>query len=220
MGTAMHVLAISLSLIWVLLLWRLTRGFRVNFKTCLMAIIACCLVVIISQPSLWQALYNGYPGDSFFTLKTGGRVGVLAISGLSILLFSFMLDQKSRWILRKTSASLSSRVLSLIADCALGLAVFGFLYSLSPQIYYTFYRVLIPGLPNQIVIQSLFDWERLHLIAGLPADGSLSHHLSGIVLLAIIPFTAWRHAMDKKWGIEGIILMIPAVLALQYTTFF
>lgn len=216
----MHVLAVPLSLVWLLIAWRIAQGRPFGAPLFLFMTAAALIAVFLSSPALWQAAYAGYPQDSFFTLKTSGRAGVLAISVVSILIFFILLAAKSRSILRRTGTGSAIRFAGFLADCGLGLAIFGFLYSLSPQIYYTFYRLIIPGLPNQLVIKSVFDWERLHLVAGLDPDHMLARHLAGAVLLAIVPFTALIHSRDEKWQREGIILTIPAALALQYGAIF
>lgn len=216
----MHVLAITLSLIWMLLFWRFTRGFRLHLPVYLVAAFACCIAVVISQSDLWKAVYNGYPQDGFFDLTLTGRAGVLAISTSCIAIFFLLLAAKTRWILARTSPNLTARIFSLIADCTISLALFGFLFSLTPQLYYTLYQFVFPGLPNQIVIKSVFHLEKLHLIATLAEDDNLSHHLSGIVLLAVIPFTTWLHGMHRSWRKESILLSIIAVLTLQYASIF
>lgn len=203
----MSVLAASLTLIWLVFFWQLTLQ-RPIIKPLLFtfAVIAGLIAVFLSSPSLWQAVARGYPRDSFFTLDLIGRIGVVAISVFSILLFFMFMKVKTTFILKLTGTTWATRILSLFVDSGIGLALFGFLYALSPQIYYTFYRITFPGLPQKIVIKTVFDSDQLIQIAYLSAEGTLSHHLSGVVFLTIIPVTAWLHA--KKWQKQAAVLPV------------
>ena len=216
----MLVLAVTLSLIWMLLFWRFTRYPSQSWGKYLFGILACFIAVFLSSPELWQSISGGYREDGFFDLNTTGRVGVIAISTFCIAAFYLLLAAKTRWILTLTSPSLASRIFSLVVDCIISLALFGFLFSLTPQFYYTLYQFVIPELPNQIVIKSVFDFEKLRSIARLAVDDNLSHQLSGIALLAIIPYISWLYGMHRTWHKESIVLTIVAVLSLQYATIF
>ncbi|MEP2943765.1 MAG: hypothetical protein ABJO72_08190 [Hyphomicrobiales bacterium] len=216
----MLVLAVTLSLIWMLLFWRVTRYPSQSWGKFLFGVAACFIAVILSSPELWQSFYNADRYDGFYDLSTMGRAGVILISTASIILFFVLLVFKTRWILQHTQSNLTARIFALIADCIISLALFGFLFSLTPQLYYTLYQFVFDGLPNQVVIKSVFNWEKLLTIAQLKADDSFSHQLSGIALLAIIPFTTWLHGMHRIWQKESIALTIVAVLTLQYATIF
>ena len=91
-----------------------------------------------------------YDGDSFFTLSLWGRAGLVALStalGLIWIWFAFLLRR-----LPRISAAVGT---------------FGLLWcfaSLSPQLYYAYYRLLFDGLPQQWVVQMAapsFLWESL-----------------------------------------------------------
>ena len=216
----MLVLAVTLSLIWILIFWRITRYPSQSLGKLLFGIVACFIAVIISSPDLWQSLYNANRPDGFYDLNTTGRVGVILISSICIIAFFVLLYMKTKWILNHTKPELPARIFSLVVDCLISLILFGFLYSLTPQLYYTLYQNVFADLPNQIVIRSAFEWERLLTVAKLDADTTFSHQLSGVALLAIIPFIAWLHGMHKNWQRESIVIMLISVLTLQYATIF
>ena len=164
-----------------------------SFPFLALALPASLIMVIASAPTLWIAIFSGYPNDSFFDLSFFGRLGVLAISGTLITLFAFILLWKSRKVLPLASKRRLSRWLILAFDCVLGLALFGTLHALSPQAFYQFYNLIYPGLPHQIVVKTLFDYEGMMTFAALSASGNLSQHLSGLILLSIIPLTVFTH---------------------------
>lgn len=202
----MLAFALILCLIWLTLIWYLTRHDKMTFWIFLVGVFSSMIAVFVVSPSLRDITFSRYEGDSFFTLDAFGRSGVLAISTTCILLFFGLIYLKTRWIMRRTPSHLAFRLLSVLLDSFAGCLLFGVLYSASPQIYYTFYRIIIPSLPNQVVIKTFFDWDRLMLILSLDASETLSHHLAGVCLLAIIPFTFWCHARSlpstiQKWGL-------------------
>ena len=164
-----------------------------NFSFLIMALPASLLMVIASAPTLWAAALFGYQNDSFFDLSFFGRLGVLSISGTLITLFALFVVWKSRKVLAMASKRAISSWFVLVVDCVLGLAVFGTLHALSPQAFYQFYHLIYPGLPNQIVVKTLFDYEGMMTFAALSTSGNLSQHLSGLVLLAIVPLTVFTH---------------------------
>ena len=164
-----------------------------SFPFLAIALPASLLMVIASAPTLWLAILSGYPNDSFFDLSFFGRLGVLSISGTLITLFALFVVWKSRKVLAMASKQAISSWFVLVIDCVLGLALFGTLHALSPQAFYQFYHLIYPGLPNQIVVKTLFDYEGMMTFAALSTSGNLSQHLSGLVLLAIVPLTVFTH---------------------------
>lgn len=80
-----------------------------------------------------------YQQDSFFDLSAWGQIGLLFISTALFVGVFFL-----------TIALLSNRPLWV---CAIGaLFIFWLFVWISPQIYYMYYRILIPSLPLQWVI--------------------------------------------------------------------
>ena len=174
------------------------RAFNLPFLA--IALPASLLMAIVSAPTLWLAILSGYPDDSFFDLGFFGGLGVLAISGTLITLFAFILIWKSRKMLAFASKRRLSGWLILAFDCVLGLALFGTLHALTPQAFYQFYHLIYSGLPHQIVVKTLFDYEGMMTFAALSTSGNLSQHLSGLVLLCIIPLTVFAHVRFHEEG--------------------
>lgn len=155
----------------------------------LLLIPAAHFAVVLAAPPLWQAALAGYQGDSFWTLHPSGRAGVVAIALVGVVSTFTIIAIKSRALRRfgwPTTVALSVDVLA-------GLLIFGFVYSVGPQVFYTFYRIIIPDLPAQWVIDTAFDTTRVLKVARVNADGSMSDHLAGVTLWAILPFTFWQH---------------------------
>lgn len=80
-----------------------------------------------------------YSQDSFFDLSGWGQVGLIGISTLlfvlTLLVAKLLLSRQSTWI----------RVLG-------ALVLFWIFVWASPQVYYQYYRMIIPDLPLQWVI--------------------------------------------------------------------
>jgi len=157
----------------------------------LIGALASMIAVGLATAGIWPQIQAGYPQDSYWTLGWTGRAGVAAISACGIAGFFLVMARKTRIILNwKRQAT--STAWALI-DVAVGLLMFAVLYSTSPQVFYSFYRLIFPDLPQQWVIEGLLDTARLKMIAEMNPAGSLSDHLAGITLWAILPFTAWLH---------------------------
>ena len=187
----MTILSASLSTLWLAAFWLLTRDRATTLALTLAATIACMISIAIASTSIWASITAGYANDSYWTLSKGGRIGVLAISTVGLALFFVSLAWKSRIILG-LRAQISATAWVLF-DIAFGWLAFGVLHTISPQLFYSFYRLIFDYLPNQWVIDSILDVETLSLIAQLSSGGSLSDHLAGVALWAIVPFTLWLH---------------------------
>jgi hypothetical protein len=149
------------------------------------------VAVVIAAAAIWPQVQAGYPQDSYWTLGWAGRAGVLAISAIGIAVFFAGIAVKTRVILRwKRQATTTAWAL---IDIAIGLLMFGVLFSISPQVFYSFYLLIFQGLPQQWVIDGLLDTDRLKMIAKMDPLGSLADHLAGITLWAVVPFTVWLH---------------------------
>ena len=195
-----------------------------SFPFLAIALPASLLMVIASAPTLWIAIFSAYPNDSFFDLSFFGRLGVLAISGTLITLFALFIIWKSRVVLELASKRRLSDWLILAFDCVLGLALFGTLHALSPQAFYQFYHLIYSGLPHQIVVKTLFDYEGMMTFAALSASGNLSQHLSGLVLLCIIPLTVFTHIRfyeegGRKVKNHTVLLFVAPIILVSINIF-
>lgn len=112
--------------------------------------------------------------DSFFTLSGTGQAGLLT---LSVLMAALMLAMTRKICTGKKTVN------------RLGLAaiLFVFFLWLSPQVYYSYYQLIIPGLPWQIVIKSPI--ERLISLHFRPTLAQLGQAILFLMML-LVAFTA------------------------------
>lgn len=167
--------------------------------------------VLISAPSLQTAVSKGYPDDSLFTLEPAEIAGVVLISLTLITLFFWLLSLILVPLARAVAAKPATRAGTAIVSLAGSLLLFGVSHTVSPQIYYTFYRWIIAGLPDQWVIKTWLDMERLAGAATLAPDGSLSAHLTGVTIWCVTIFVAWIFMMrwqDGAWQASPITVGI------------
>jgi hypothetical protein len=190
----MTAVSASLSILSLAAFWVLSRDRTLGWQTVVVSALVCCASVIIAAANLWVPITKGYPNDSFWTLTAAGRIGVLSISTIGISFIFACLTWKTRLTLQIKSQA-SGSVWALF-DIAFGLLIFGVVHTVSPQVFYSFYCLIFDTLPNQWVIDKLFDTVRLQAIAGLAPTGNLADHLAGVVLWAIAPFTIWLHMRD------------------------
>ncbi|MEL7257221.1 MAG: hypothetical protein AAFN80_05170 [Pseudomonadota bacterium] len=114
-----------------------------------------------------------YTEDSFFTLGTGGQIG-LAL--LSVCLFALCL----------ALVFYLGRSWRRLPRIGLAIALFWAFEWLSPQIYYQYYILVFDGLPWQIVIKSPPSPERIAKLLLFSHDPSLSAHGRGLLAWAMI----------------------------------
>lgn len=179
--------------------------------------------VVLSAPSLRTAILNGYPGDSLFTLEPAEIAGVIAISLTLITLFFWLLSLVLTPLANAVAGNPPARAGAAIAGLAGSLLLFGVSHTVSPQIYYTFYRWIIPGLPDQWVIKTWLDFERLAGAAALAPDGSLSAHLTGVTIWCVAIFVVWIFAMrwkEGEWQASPIVIGVGSATMLALTRVF
>ena len=175
---------------------------------------------MIAGPSFWFALMNGYPGDSLFTLEPLEIVGVVAIALSLIFLFLWLLSVPLVWIAKSVAVAPLTRVATGCAALVGAGLIFGISFTVSPQIFYAFYRQIIPGLPDQWVIKTWLDWDRLSAAAALAADGSLSAHLTGLafwtvlILVCSVFAVRWK---ESQW--QALPIQVGGVAACAAVSF-
>jgi len=126
-----------------------------------------------------------YPGDSFWTLGLAERAGLAALS----LALAAGLLLAARVLHRRCGRGWRGFALRLLAS----LALYWLFLWLSPQIYYTYFRAIIPGLPDQIVIGSPPGPGRLAgLLAFSPPRPSLAEHARAALGWALIALAFLR----------------------------
>lgn len=114
-----------------------------------------------------------YQQDSFFDLTPWGQVG---LAGLSLVLFALSVIV-THLLLRRLPAL--GRVLG-------ALVLFHIFVWVSPQIYYMYYRMVIPDLPLQWVIWSVPDATKALKMLVFQWRDNLSAHGQGILGWAML----------------------------------
>lgn len=129
-----------------------------------------------------------YAQDSFFDLSALGQVGLACLSGV--------LSLATLWALHRLARGRSIWVRLV---CAV-VAFWAFVW-LSPQVYYMYYRLLIPDLPLQSVIKwPVGPWRLLELVT-FQWRSNLSAHSQGVLgwaLLAVAIFSRQRGPRPKN----------------------
>ena len=171
------------AIVTTVVLW-LINGKPLTWGLMFLLIPAAFVTVLLGAPGIWLSAMAGYAGDSFWTLRTGGRLGVILISITGFALIFTVLS------LRPTMPK-GSPVVRVLIRSLLGVVIYSFLYSVSPQIFYTFYWFIFPDLPVQVVVSDAFNIARIAKSISLQTGGSLSDHLAGLGFWAILPFTIW-----------------------------
>ncbi len=120
-----------------------------------------------------------YQGDSFFTLGVGGQIGLLIVS------------------LALAAVALGvTRVMTYFRPYILRPFIWAVLFIsfvwLSPQAYYTYYRMIFDGLPAQSVIQAPPRPEELLAFLTFTREATLSAHSVGLqgwlmLVVALLP---------------------------------
>lgn len=108
-----------------------------------------------------------YEGDSFFTLSVPGQFGLVCVS-LALAAFTLGLTRL-----------LTFHRPYILRPFIWGVVFISFVW-LSPQAYYTYYRMIIDGLPAQSVIQDPPRPEALLAFMTFSGRQTLSAHSVGI----------------------------------------
>ncbi|MEX0339358.1 MAG: hypothetical protein AB3N11_09995 [Arenibacterium sp.] len=130
-----------------------------------------------------------YARDSFFDLSAWGQVGLAALSALLFLAIVALTHFATRRM------ALWSRVL-------IGLVAFWAFVWLSPQVYYMYYRMIIPALPLQWVIKPPVGPQRLIQLLTFQWRANLSAHGQGLLgwCLILWPVLHWWRRSRAKPG--------------------
>lgn len=120
-----------------------------------------------------------YAEDSFFTLGTGGQIGLLCLTGL--------LGVLCLWLVWYLVEGFGRFVRVLIA-----LAVFWLFLWLSPQVYYMFYLIIIDGLPLQWVVQTPPEPMKMVRLLSFTDRVTLTEHGQGVLGWAMMVLALLR----------------------------
>jgi len=137
-------------------------------------------------------LRNG-ASDSFYTLSLVHRTGLMFYSGFLIAILYWISDSKSRWLQNKLAPQHRFLLPACLFDIALSSALFLIFYIVSPQLYYLYYQIIIPGLDWQWVVgtTSLNGSNFTHL--AMRSVGNYSQLLSGLTLWTLVFAVIWQY---------------------------
>ena len=80
-------LSLTLSIAATLGIWALMRRKRMSIGVMISLVPLSMIAVLLGATNVIFAIENGYDGDSYWTLKTGGRIGVALISAIGLTVF-------------------------------------------------------------------------------------------------------------------------------------
>jgi hypothetical protein len=204
-----------LSLFWLAIVWWMTLDKPANTTTTSYIALASMFAVVLNSPGIWLALANGYAGDSFATLGMFGKAGVILISTAGLAAIYAISGAKSKRVLRDQP----TRPALVVLDVIVSIGIFGLVYAISPQVFYTFYQFLIPDLPDQTVLRWPLAVEQFRTAIAMSPSGSLHNHLAGIGWLGIVPFTLWFHARTVIGTGPAVLLLVISWFVLQIAHF-
>ncbi len=149
---------------------------------------------VLAAPTVWLAVLNGYASDSFFTLALWPRAGLALLSALLILALFWLSAAKSVAIQRVAVKLRVAPPFVLAADLVASATLMAGAAGVSPQIYYSYYRLVWPGLPSQWVLTDGAVLETLLRQARLSPSASLADHLVGLSFWSLLVMTCWIFA--------------------------
>lgn len=134
--------------------------------------------------SQWVSyVVSGYPDDTFYHLTRWQRLGLATISsiGLATLVAASwgLTHWWQRWCHQRTRSGLTFNLLVV----AIG---FWMVLSVAPQLYYGYYRTVMPGLPGQWVVHHplpLGDYLRLY---AFPGRGPMADHFAALAAWVLL----------------------------------
>ncbi|MEP4198950.1 MAG: hypothetical protein ABJL99_25270 [Aliishimia sp.] len=111
-----------------------------------------------------------YTQDSFFTLSAFGQFGLTVVS-LILAAFTLLIAVRvhGHWLLRLLGA---------------GVLAWGFVW-LSPQVYYSYYRMIIANLPAQWVIGTPPVPRQIAELMMFAGPANLSAHSQGLLIWGV-----------------------------------
>lgn len=192
------VLAALLTGLWAAWLAHRPRAPNGRLRSALATAPAAMIAALFTAPQIWPRIWSGYRGDTLHDLAPVGAAGLGLVSAGLVLALFWLAAGKTRWLEAR------SRWLLLI-DPLLAIFLFMFCYMVVPQLYYMYYFFVIPDLPLQWVATRWIGPLDLLALARLPGPGSLSDHLSGLVLRALVLAALWRPSLRliDRFGASG-----------------
>ena len=171
------------------------------------------VTVLVGHYLAIAAVFSTWPSDSFHTLSVKQQTGLATWSVLLIAALIWFFNKKTSWIFRLGRTYDVSSVFACVVDLIVTTLLFVLFYSASPQLYYLYYQLVIPGLPSQWIINPLHDF-------GLSTERLLIHPVSNYSdLLAVLTFWTllcsiiWRHLLARS---KNFSWAQPAVIGIGF----
>jgi hypothetical protein len=147
--------------------------------------------------------------DSFHTLTGSQQAGLATLSVLLIVILFWLSDTKTDWVCRLCETRGISSVPAYLVDISITSLLFIFFYGISPQIYYLYYQSIIPGLHNQWVVSSAFQFElAIQRLLMRPISG-YSDLIAALTLWTLLFSVVWRYVLlwtkKKSWRHSALI---------------
>lgn len=136
---------------------------------------------------------DGYGEDSFWTLALYDRFVVAGLAAFLMILGGWAAFQIARAMAVKGDG-LRLKVAMLTGNVSITLACYFGLWFVSPQLFYSYYRLIFEGLPQQWVIGSSAQLDRF--VGALLFDGniSLADSAAGLYFWLLLSLTVFVHA--------------------------
>ncbi len=170
------------------------RGFVCRLPWSLGLAAASALAICLLVP---DALLADHADDSFFTLAPWAQLLVASLA-LVLAACGALAAFEAALAFSRMARSRLGRALALLGNLLLLPLAFTLALSLSPQIFYSLYRLIMPGLPDQWVVRGLFDFERLSRALALRPDSNLADLSSGIAFWSLVALTLLLHVCPPK----------------------
>lgn len=190
-------MSVELQTAFIVLIWNLIPAL-VKCRPYRVALLVWAMTgVILAAPGLRQALLGGFEGDSLFTLGNADRSIVVLIAA-AMLIAQFVITVHAAKHLAAIAPNPWEYLLAIMASVGVTGVTYTAGYMISPQLFYQFYVLIFPGLPQQMVISER-HFEAFIRAIGLPPDGSLADISAGagfwtfIGLSISVPAVAWRN---------------------------
>jgi hypothetical protein len=149
------------------------------------------MTAVLAAPTVWSAFLGGYAGDSFYTLTPWPRAGLALLSVTLIIALFWASAAKSAVLYRAGGKLRVPALLMLAADLVASVTLMAGAIWFSPQIYYSYYRLVLPGLPSQWVLSGWASIETLLSQARMLPDASLADHMVGLTFWSLLVMTCW-----------------------------
>ncbi len=178
------------------------------------------LMAAAGLSALWGWDQADLTDDSLFTLALGPRIGLILLSGALIYGLFWLSAAKSQFLYRQAGR----RWLLLAAACDLLASGLLFLLAavLSPQLYYSYYRLVIPGLPEQWVIgRNSIDVVVAKLTSARAtaslADIAVAASFWGLLVMTLCCFllaAGWMRRPGDAWWAGAVVALVIGLIHL------